>query len=341
MDLILLVFIIFIFFSLTKSNGIANQTLSAKVTTNIQCILIFFVIFHHLNQHLRGVSGTLLSTGLSVVGRLSVGLFFFLSGYGLIKQLMTKKEVYIKSFFKKRFLPVLGSFSIALIIYFYYYNTISTISLKTASYNLLIGSPVVNNGWYATAILIFYFLFFISEKLSRTMGSMIFFLFIGTLIILYLERKFNYGEWTYNALICFPIGALWSYKENEVTTVLFKNYKVNCALSGILFSCFFYLDEIKPMLMIRSLSCVCFAVTIVLISYKVTFESPIFIVIKSCLFEIYLYHGLFISLLYSRVPNRLIYCLLVIISSIIFSWILNNLQKKGGSFIKNKLTITK
>ncbi len=338
MDLILLFFIIFIFFSISKNTGLVTHTLTAKVTTNIQCVLIFFVIFHHLNQGLRGVSGTLLSTSLSIVGRLSVGLFFFLSGYGLIKQLLLKKDIYLKSFLSKRLLPVLGSFSVALIIYFFYFNIISTISLKTSLYNLLLGSPVVSNGWYATAILIFYLLFFISGRITNNMNIMMLVLFLGTFAIIYFERKFNYGEWTYNALICFPVGALWSYKEKNITEVLFKNYKINCALNAILFSSFFYLDEVKPMLIFRSLSCVFFALTVILISYRVTIHSPIFSVIKLCLFEIYLYHGLFISLFYSRINSRLIYCLFVIIVSILFSWILKKSQKVGLSMTRTVLT---
>lgn len=333
MDFLLLLFLIFISFNIAKNQDVANQTLSIKVTNSLQCILIFFVMFHHLNQGLRGSPGAMLSTGLSIAGRLCVGLFFFLSGYGLIKQFMTKGQTYLDNFIKKRFFPVLVSFFIAFCIYF---NTISTIDLKTAIHNLLLGSPVVSNGWYGTAILVFYLLFYISGRISKESTGMIICLFIGTFIILFLERKFYYGEWTYNALLCFPIGALWAYKEQEITNTLFKRYKISTALSAILFSSFFYLDEIRPMLVFRMASCIFFSITIILLSYKFVVESPIFSTIKSCLFEIYLYHGLFISLLYNKLNSRFLYCLLVIGASILFSCCLKRAENYIASAFKIK-----
>jgi hypothetical protein len=60
-----------------------NQSLSVETTTNLQIIAVLFVILHHLSQILRDYPDSFLSSRLIIAGRLAVGLFFFVSGYGL------------------------------------------------------------------------------------------------------------------------------------------------------------------------------------------------------------------------------------------------------------------
>ena len=85
MDFIFLIIVFFIISSIDTNSDYSNQSLSVETTTNLQIIAVLFVILHHLSQILRDYPDSFLSSRLIIAGRLAVGLFFFVSGYGLIK----------------------------------------------------------------------------------------------------------------------------------------------------------------------------------------------------------------------------------------------------------------
>ena len=96
------------------------------------------------------------------------------------------------------------------------------------------------------------------------------------IVITLISNLLSYGEWWTNAVFCFPLGVVWGAKEGEMTNFLFKRYRVTIGAVAVLFSLFFYIDEVFYHPIIRSLSVLFFVVLIIICSYKVTFKSPIF-----------------------------------------------------------------
>jgi peptidoglycan/LPS O-acetylase OafA/YrhL len=324
MDLILLVFLIFFFFYLAPNPTVKDRTLSVATTNNLQCVLVFIIMMHHISQVTAGSHGSLLSTSLSVAGRLAVSVFFFISGYGLFKQYLVKKDDYLKKFLPKRLGPLLFSYLIAGIIYFIYRNIIGDLGVKAALKSLVNGSPFVSNSWYVIAIIFFYLLFYISGKISRKHSVILILLFSGTAIFFGVTRFLGYGEWWYNAVFAFPVGALWAFQEKRIMTVVHKNYKLSCAIIALVVSVFFYLDEIHPLIYFREMSCVLFAVFVILISYNYWINPSFFSVMKKMSFELYLYHGLMISALKINpwlVEKRFIYGVLVLLFTALISYV--------------------
>ncbi|WP_311808376.1 acyltransferase family protein [Enterococcus dongliensis] len=259
-----------------------------------------FVMMHHLSQVLKEYPDSFLSSKLIIVGRLAVGLFFFVSGYGLIKQYKNKGEVYLRTFFKKKIMSVILPFILAMIIYYIYDNFTGEMRIEVALSSLLNGSPIVSNGWFVIMIIYLYISFYISAYLTkRNTLILVLLLLLSSFLVIYLADYLDYGEWWTNAVFCFPLGIIWSSQERRVTNFLFKNYRISGITLAVLFSCFFYLDEIFNRPVFRMVSVIFFVSFIVITSYKFTFHNPIFYLIKSFSFELYLYQGLFIRLCHS------------------------------------------
>ncbi|GGC88824.1 acyltransferase family protein [Enterococcus wangshanyuanii] len=324
MDLLLLLFLIFFFFNLSSNPTSKDQTLSVQTTSYLQCVLVFIIMLHHISQVTAGAPGSLLSNGLSVAGRLAVSVFFFISGYGLFKQYLVKKESYLKNFLQKRLGPLLFSYAFAMLIYFIYRRITGGLGVKDAIKSLVNGSPFVSNSWYVIAIIFFYLLFYLSGKLSRNKSMFIVFLFIGTALFFGITSYIGYGEWWYNAVFTFPVGALWASQEKRIVAVVGAKYRIYCAAIALLFSFFFYLDEIQPLIYFRELACILFAVLVIALSYKYWVNAPFFSMMKKMSFELYLYHGLMISALKTQawlVEKRFLYGLLVVLFTVVISYL--------------------
>jgi len=326
MDFIFLLIIFFIAFVSIKNQDLDTQQLSIKTTSNLQVIAVIFVILHHLSQVLQNYSDSFLSSRLIVAGRFSVGIFFFVSGYGLIKQYKKKGRVYLDTFLKRKVLSIFIPFLLAGIVYFIFRNLIGKLSLGDAFYSLINGSPVVSNGWFVIMIIFLYFAFFVSAFIARKNDLLLTILLVtSTILVLVIAKYMHYGEWWTNAIFCFPLGVVWSINEKLILDFLFNKYKVSVMVLVVLFSGFFYLDEVFYHPVIRAFSVLFFVSIVILLSYRVTFQNPIFSYVKVISFELYLYQGLFIQLFRSNVlfiDNRLIYVCLVILATSILAFLM-------------------
>lgn len=183
MDLVFLIIVFFIISSIAGNPDYSNRSLSVETTTNLQIIAVIFVIMHHLSQILRDYPDSFLSSRLIIAGRLAVGLFFFVSGYGLIKQFKQKGKSYLETFFKKKGMSVLIPFLLAMVVYFVYRNQIGELNFYTAMYSLVNGNPFVGNGWFTIMIMYLYAAFFISAYLSKENDLFLFLMLIVSVII--------------------------------------------------------------------------------------------------------------------------------------------------------------
>lgn len=61
----------------------SKDYLSKENTKALKGIFAVFVLWHHLYQYSALITGTVIGIVFQAMGYLSVGMFFFLSGYGL------------------------------------------------------------------------------------------------------------------------------------------------------------------------------------------------------------------------------------------------------------------
>ncbi len=130
------------------------------------------IVYHHLSQYLDnpGPFRVFLEVGI-----LCVAAFFFYSGYGLMKSVLTNKN-YFHHFFLRRYIKIFVPFFICNALYlFVYYLTGDRYGLKL-SLEYLSGIQLINpQSWYIIVIALFYFVFFLSFRFIRKKESVSFY----------------------------------------------------------------------------------------------------------------------------------------------------------------------
>lgn len=112
MKFLILTFTVILLFLPTRKENF----LSIENTNSLKGIFQITIILHHLSQTEQNIK---FLSYFENMGVYSVGFFFFISMYGLCKQISKNKEIYLKNFFKRRFLKILIPIVIVTIICFF------------------------------------------------------------------------------------------------------------------------------------------------------------------------------------------------------------------------------
>ena len=229
--------------------------MSLEVTKCLQGICSVCIICHHLSQ-----TGAFKQAGeLSLfenVGVCFVGIFFFCSGYGLIKS-MQSKPAYMNTFLKKRLPAVIIPFY-TMTAAFAVYDIASGVHMSVLQWILSLSGLILINShaWYIIEIVLLYIVFYFSftkagsEKKAFTIVG----IFILVQMILgviwghfawWAGKPFWWqepdafstakwwmmastlwfqGEWWINSTLLFFFGLLFARFEKPVLTWLKRNY---------------------------------------------------------------------------------------------------------------------
>ncbi|MBR5933621.1 MAG: acyltransferase [Treponema sp.] len=250
---------------LAPRRGFNEDSLSLDAMTSLKGVLAIFVLCHHLSQkpafqqtHTIGI--------FEHIGFLFVGVFFLCSGYGLYKSYL-KKPDYLKSFLKRRVLPIVIFYYVMIAIYAVY-HLIQGSAFTPVEWALKLSGLVMINSqcWYVIVILIFYLAFYFiykSERL-RKYGIPLFIvisLFFGILFCIighfpwYASPK-NWwmnpkkfasipwwkgpcalpfeGEWWVNSMFGFVAGLFIAKYEDKFIEWSSKNYGLKLAVTFLI-----------------------------------------------------------------------------------------------------------
>lgn len=218
MTILLLIFIVFtiLTFRPTKYN---RDYLSKKNTNIIRGIFLILVFFSHFISYKPEFQNTWIDTmgikWIKSIGQLMVTLFLFYSGYGIMESVAKKGKEYIDNLPKRRILPTIIHFDIAVLIYMLVsgYLQNSTFSIKRLILALVGWGGFGNSNWYIFCIVILYFIAFLSLKSFSNKRNALISIFIGTVLFTVI-MSFYKEPWWYNTAYCFVLGACYSvYKE--------------------------------------------------------------------------------------------------------------------------------
>ena len=303
--------------------------LSVDRTTSLRAVLALMVIFGHLA--LRTDGGGLFSQ-FSRLGYLAVAVFFFLTGYGLQKQYMTRRN-YAKGFLRKRLLAVGLPYAVVTALYWSYYATQGRVySLTQIIMAIGAGSSIVPYSWYIVEVLVFYVVFRLLMGLCRKRhGAMV----LGGAVWLAAWTVFcvvmKYGSWWYISSLPVVVGMAWAVYEERIIAFLRKYYVpvfigVLICLGVLLLLpdrafAFSWMEDTAKMA-ITTL----FAVAVVLLMLKIRLGNPVLHYLGQISMELYLLQGLAMMLLRSKwlyITNDLLYCLCVLAADVIMAGILS------------------
>ncbi len=171
-----------------------NDFMSLEVTKCLQGICSVCIICHHMSQ-----TGAFQKAGeLSLfrdMGVCFVGIFFFCSGYGLIKSMQTK-PAYMDTFLKKRLPAVLVPFY-TMTAAFAVYDIVVGTRMSAVQWILSLSGLILINShaWYIIEIVLLYLVFYFSFTRIRSEKKAFFIIGIFILVQMILGVIWGHLAW--------------------------------------------------------------------------------------------------------------------------------------------------
>ena len=310
---------------------------------SVKGILACTVVASHLPGY---VTHFLPGISFAVFGASSVGVFYLLSGYGVYYSLQNQKN-YFSHFIRKRFVKILVPFVIMVVLYITLDMAVNHTSFRFYVDLLLMGYPV-SNSWYVFACLLCYvcFRFSFGKKNRSFCKSIILLVSLVAVYIFLVACVLHWASWWYITVMMFPVGILIARFRNRVSGFLVK-YKWPVLTAALLASVAAYFSS-AFMRRVCSVSLeVRYLINEILMAW--TFAALIVTVFSNCSvknrisqflggisFEIYLYHGLSMTLLkpivFGIVENPVyaeeLFSMLVVLLTIAAAYIMHKVNDK-------------
>ena len=319
--------------------------LSKSNTNNIKGIFAVLVVLCHIWGRIAADVNTSnfiianLGRLFSIMGYISVSIFFFISGYGLMLQYKEKGREYIKKFPKRNILPLYIINIILIIAYsLFYFFLEDAFSLRVFIQSFFFGKTVVSNGWYLQAILLFYLAYYLVFMLIKRDGLKlgVLGLFLSAYCILCgLFLKLS-STW-YECSFTFLLGMVWYNYRAKVEDFLKKRSRyIFCLVSSfVAFVVLCYSSmtfSLRGMeVVLKIFSTIVFCALVLLIIMKIKVKNVITAFLGTLYLEIYVLQGFFLNVFKSNVlniHNPLLYGLAVMTCTILVAYILHPLFQK-------------
>ena len=290
--------------------------LSKDRTDCLRGIFALFVVMHHLYQNTGLFSeNTVLSMIFSLMGYLSVSVFFFLSGYGLMSGYERKGREYAKRMFVHRIIPFY-----IVSVFFSYLDMAGTLSFSWKRFLL---TPIAfgNFGylWYLEVQLFVYILFAVvySWKITDELKNMIF--FFGLLFMVIGFSILGLGGWWYNSIVCVFLGMIWKKEQTEIDGFIVNKVGYGLVLPasfilfcGLILSRFFYTGGIS--ILVEYMDAIFFVLLVIMLIIIIPFENKLTRFLGSISLEIYALQRIFIWAFHTsflNISNPWLYCVVV------------------------------
>ena len=159
------------------------------------------------------------NTVCDLVGLLSVTLFFFYSGYGIIESVKNKPG-YINSFFKNRLLRILVHFDITVVLYMAA-GLLTGKTYEPSKYLFALAglSAIGNSHWFVFDILCLYFFSYIAIRINGEnrlkAANLTLLMTVVFFAVLYIRKQDSNSCW-YDTVFCFPFGMYFSLYRDRI-----------------------------------------------------------------------------------------------------------------------------
>jgi peptidoglycan/LPS O-acetylase OafA/YrhL len=285
-----------------------KNVLDKDTALSLKGVFALFIVFHHFQVHYRQpTTFAPIAWIMEPVGNIAVGVFFFLSAFGVFASYQKYGRSYLRKmlFIKIPSLYVLHTFING--IYMLY--ALARGAVYSAAYMLprIFGLDFLTNwdrisanSWFIFTIIAIYLLFIIVYSISakhNLIAAIVFTVAIFALYILIYLNVLPVNHLYIRAIFCFPLGlfyAMYHVKINNFLTKSKKRYTLlTSAIGGLLLICYF------TGFITSQLQAVAVCIFIVLILQKVRIKNRVYCFLGKISLGIYLLHGLFLTVIYN------------------------------------------
>lgn len=333
LDILSIIFFVCIFYQISfKHNGYNSDYISYKNIKPIKGLFALVVILHHITQ---STTGGVLIRIFRYAGDLAVAVFFFFSGYGLLKSYM-EKEGYREGFLRKRIPTVLVPYLIIVFIYCLLNVVEKTpYTVKDVLLSFVNGHPVATYSWFVLVLLLFYMCFYILMTVfKKNYTAIIFSGIVFCIIWAALCIKMQFGFHWYNSCMNLVFGMAWALWEKTIVRYIQKNYWMLLFICLVLFAALYQLrNQAFPrttrLLMYWGIGCV-FVTLAVMLLMKCRINNGILYFMGEISFELYMIHGAYMKLYRGNniyIENEFVWTVMVLASAILSAYLLHKLFK--------------
>lgn len=322
---IIIAIVVLLIFCLKPASA-RNELLSRENSGMLKGVMAIMVLIHHIAD--RTSTGVLFHP-FSNFGYAAVGVFLFLSGYGLQISYLKKGEKYSIGYFKKRIPAILFPYILINLIYWLVYTVNGDIyTPDMVFFSIILGDIIVPFSWYMTEILVLYLFFGLFMKMKSKKNDMI--IRNAVVVLLFSVGAFvlDMGYWWYVSNIPFVVGVIAASYSDEIMKKT-KKYMWLIALISligfIVLHVFFYGSTL-----FMNVASVMFTVFVVALA---TYVEPRFGVLNflgDMSLEIYLMQGMFIVVLANLGgfrQNDFLWALYIIVGTLVSAFVVHCLNK--------------
>lgn len=319
--MILFSVICFILFCIgLKSQNYAN-TFNKKKVSVLKPFLALGIVFSHLSHESAWLSD------FQRWGPLIVGIFFFISGYGLTSSLQNKAD-YMDNFVSRRIIKALmPSYLVAVMFNFVLNESFANYSIASHLFNRH-GPSLIPNDWFVFALVYCYLVFWIGAN-SKSKVVLPMTLFLGPLLFVLFAFKMGWGRNWWASTMAFTIGA--SYQNLEAIIMRKISNKRGYIIAN--FSCFLFFSVLvalsslygSQLSIVMAYSMLPLWVVFILVPFDCNkiVRHRIIIIGSAISYELFLVHGFIIDFIHQHLPlTGMLFVLLALIFSLLAAAIL-------------------
>lgn len=285
-------------------SSLYGDALSAENCLPLRGFCAVMVALHHISQQTE--AGQFFRIFLYISSFL-VAAFFFLSGYGLMRQTMRDPD-YGRGFLRRRLPPIAAMWLFSLLLFWLVHLTNGEHISLTGIFALTFkGDPFLVILWYVPVILGAYLAFglllhvFAGKKERILLGMALLWLVYAA-----AGLALGIGQWWFDSCHLLPVGMGWALYEENIQKRLERGrpYWFAMAVSALGFALLFqFFDPIFALwptawmrYAISAVRSLCFTLALVLASMKLRFRNAVSVWLGKISFEFYLLHGVLLLL---------------------------------------------
>lgn len=320
MELLFAVF--FLLFLYKIEFGVSDEFMSKDYTTYLRGICALAIMLRHIR-----ITDFAPLNVFDYLGNPIVGIFFFLSGYGMLTRIkQTGIDNYMNGFILKRCVPLFVEY-----IFVWIFNFVCMF-LVSGNFNFL-KKIITPYSWFIIMIEVLYIVFYIGYKLFKdNLKRLIIFVTISELALIIALSVFGVGECWYLSLLCFSGGMIYSVVNLNKKRTLPLIFGFG-ALAVVATGAEYVLSD-KPKIvvlwaLIYNVSVLSLAIVALSVGRYVRFKNPVFELCGKMSLEIYLLHGVFQFVFKEIKPiynNSLLYGAMIILCTLLMSYGLMKLK---------------
>lgn len=307
-----------------KRSLFSENSMDRSQSVSLRGLLCIMIMLDHsalLTQ--TGATGFLFKKAAFFV----VGLFFALSGYGLTAS-WQRRNGSVTGFWGKRFRSTILPYLILSVIAAAVRLMVGEkLTVTQALISFVNGKPLVRYSWFILVLIVFYILFYLSALLARGDKALLLaFVGFGSFALPFVLRKLGFDEYWYDAVWTFPLGILWQMCYPRIVSAFRRHPWLYLAITGVcavwtvLIAVYFCWFSYLGML----LATVFVTVFVFLLMMKLWIDNRILRFLGSISLEIYLIHGIVVTVLEKYMPpseQPLLFLSILFPTTILSAWL--------------------